>query len=274
MKKCMSIVLCLLCLLGYCTPIYATMAPESTSLMLYNKEVIVDITVPSVLPIVMDSEGNAVISDEMSIVNNGEEKVSINNVKVELTNGWDIVEYDTDFKSFGVGTKELGLRINDFEVNLDGEVILGDEEYFGLIDSNGGEFLIDLDANICSQADIINEVLGVLIYNVDWIEDLNKAYTLTVISDYWVLDGPGEYISGSEVTVSVDIMGPLSEDFIVSSEFKTKDGYEIEVEGVEEEFSPSCVYYITFIMPAEDIDLYTSVIKNPIVVEVVPMIVE
>lgn len=69
------------------------------------------VTVPSVLPIWVDSDNNVTVATNAKINNLSDGPIEVTNVSVESQNGWTIVPFGTDFTKVPVDTKQYGMTM-------------------------------------------------------------------------------------------------------------------------------------------------------------------
>lgn len=89
----------------------AAMAAESSQLT---------VTVPTSLPVNIDTEGHATVSDSAAIVNKSSFGIAVSIVQVEPNNGWKLVEYNHNFHNDKVGKRNFAMRVNNENIGSDG----------------------------------------------------------------------------------------------------------------------------------------------------------
>lgn len=70
------------------------------------------VTVPSVIPYYVDSDGNVTVADNLKIQNLGNGQVDVTGVRAETVDGWKIVANGTDFKQVPVDSKQFTMTLN------------------------------------------------------------------------------------------------------------------------------------------------------------------
>ena len=70
------------------------------------------VTVPSVIPYYVDSDGNVTVADNLKIQNLSNGQVDVTGVRAETVNGWEIVANGTDFKQVPVDSKQFTMTLN------------------------------------------------------------------------------------------------------------------------------------------------------------------
>ena len=119
------------------------------------------VTVPSVLPIWVDSDNNVTVATDAKITNLSAAPVEVTNVSVTGDNDWSVVPFDTDFSEIPVDTKQYGMTMYNDDV-VDGVNAM----LFGRID--GGEFVdVVYDGNVAIQSTNINKFdIGHVVFTV------------------------------------------------------------------------------------------------------------
>lgn len=69
-------------------------------------------TLPTSLPVYVDSSGVVTVADSASIKNQGHGPVNATSLSVIGKNGWMSMAYGTDYQQYKVGTKQFELGIN------------------------------------------------------------------------------------------------------------------------------------------------------------------
>ena len=70
------------------------------------------VTVPTIIPFTVDSDGNVTTADNLKIQNLGKGPVDITKVHADTVNGWEMVAYGTDFKKVPVDSKKFTFQLN------------------------------------------------------------------------------------------------------------------------------------------------------------------
>ena len=70
------------------------------------------VTVPTVIPFNVDSDGVVTTADNLQIVNQGNGQVDVTAVHANTVNGWEIVANGTDFKTVPVDSKQFTFTLN------------------------------------------------------------------------------------------------------------------------------------------------------------------
>lgn len=185
------------------------------------------VTVPSVLPIWVDSDNNVTVADNAKIRNLSEGPVDVTNVSVEADNGWSLVPFNTDFKKVPVDTKQYGMTMYGDDV-VDGV----DLSLFDRIDGSD-EISVVYDGNVAIQQRDINKAdIGHVVFTVAWAEaegPVVQNYTYNVQSDLLT-----EYMSNPDYSLTDYSTTYMTERYLSNRSIVTRPaGVDIEaVDGV------------------------------------------
>lgn len=123
------------------------------------------VTVPTVLPVSVDSDNNVTVSDSAKIVNSSKGQVDVTNAVLSGNNTWTLAAFDTDFTKVPVNTKQYGFRLQGYSVTPEGNAY---NNQFATIDGNSA---LDLsyDANVAIQSDATTDTeIGNIVFTVAW----------------------------------------------------------------------------------------------------------
>lgn len=121
------------------------------------------VTVPSVLPIWVDSDNNVTVATNAKIQNRSDGPVDVTNVFVEADNNWSLVSFNTDFSKVPVDTKQYGMTMYNNDV-VNGVPVSA----FDTIDG-GSELAVVYDGNVAIQSSDINKLdIGHVVFTVGW----------------------------------------------------------------------------------------------------------
>lgn len=121
------------------------------------------VTVPSVLPIWVDSDNNVTVATNAKIQNRSDGPVDVTNVSVEADNNWSLVSFNTDFSKVSVDTKQYGMTMYNDDV-IDGVDL-------SLFDHINGfdEIAVVYDGNVAIQSSDIDKLdIGHVVFTVGW----------------------------------------------------------------------------------------------------------
>ena len=120
------------------------------------------VTVPTVLPVNVDSNNNVTVADNAQISNLSNGSVDVTNAEIQ-TDEWSVVGFDTDFTKVPVDTKQYGFKLNGDDVS-DGV----NTSVFNTINGNN-HIGLSYDANVAIQSQpITNEDIGRIVFTVAW----------------------------------------------------------------------------------------------------------
>lgn len=123
------------------------------------------VTVPSVLPIDVDSDNNVTVATNASINNLSDGPVEVTNVAVDAKNGWTIVPFATDFTKVPVDTKQFGMTMYDDDV-ADGVPA----SLFDVI-KGSSQLPVRYDGTVAIQSSTIHHLdIGHVVFTVAWSE--------------------------------------------------------------------------------------------------------
>ena len=123
------------------------------------------VTVPTVLPVSVDSDNNVTVANNAKIINNSIGQVDVTNAVLSGNNSWTLSEFDTDFKNVPVGTKQYGFKLQGYNVPVSGNAY---NNQFGTIAGNAS---LDLsyDANVAIQSEATKDAeIGNIVFTVAW----------------------------------------------------------------------------------------------------------
>ena len=173
-KRFISSLLAMAMLVSMGTTAFAGLIPESNDIDAPNGSTDVpveltvtplsfSVTVPSVLPITVNGEGEVTVADEVKIINNSQGKVEVKSLELTTSDGWSLNTMNSDFANMPVNSKVLGMSFNGKDAT---EGNLADT--FAVIDANG-EQEFTYAANLAPQSE---EILGVnvasAVFTIGW----------------------------------------------------------------------------------------------------------
>ena len=166
-KKILSGALALSLVSSLAIPAVATSAelnkPSSIPVELYVNAANFSVTVPSVLPINVDSDGTVHTADNAKIRNNSAGLVEVKNIAINMANGWTLSTYNADFSAKNVDAKELGLLFNDTDA-VDGKL----HETFDAFEANSEQSLV-YNAKLPPQSSsVTQEQIASVVFTIGW----------------------------------------------------------------------------------------------------------
>lgn len=148
------------------------------------------VTIPSVLPINVDSDNNVTVATNAKINNLSEGPIEVTNVSVEEQNEWTIVSFGTDFTKVPVNTKQYGMTMYNDDV-VDGVPA----SLFDVIDGQN-ELAVTYNGNVAIQSDAINHLdIGHVIFTVRW-HDTSREDAVPILS---VKETPRRAVTGLSI---------------------------------------------------------------------------
>ncbi len=123
------------------------------------------VTVPTVLPVSVDSDNNVTVSDSAKIVNFSNGQVDVTNAVLSGSNSWTLAAFNTDFTKVPVDTKQYGFKLQGYSVPVSGNA------YNSQFDTIDGDAALDLsyDANVAIQSNAISAAeIGRIVFTVAW----------------------------------------------------------------------------------------------------------
>lgn len=123
------------------------------------------VTVPTVLPVSVDSDNNVTVATTAKIVNGSKGQVDVTNAVLSGNNSWTLAAFDTDFKKVPVDTKQYGFKLQGYSVPVSGNA------YNNQFDTIAGNASLDLsyDANVAIQSEATKDAeIGNIVFTVAW----------------------------------------------------------------------------------------------------------
>ena len=123
------------------------------------------VTVPTVLPVSVDSDNNVTVATTAKIVNSSKGQVDVTNAVLSGNNSWALAAFDTDFTKVPVNTKQYGFKLQGYNVPVNGNA------YNSQFDTIAGNASLDLsyDANVAIQSEAIKDAeIGNIVFTVAW----------------------------------------------------------------------------------------------------------
>ena len=124
------------------------------------------VTVPTIIPFTVDSDGNITTADNLKTQNLGKGPVDITTVHADTVNGWKIVEYGTEFKKVQVDSKQFTFKLNGDNFAAGSNVPLTLSSVWTIIDGKssmdlpyGGTFAVQ--SNVKKALPIANVIFAV-----------------------------------------------------------------------------------------------------------------
>lgn len=123
------------------------------------------VSVPTSLPVWVDSSGAVTVSTSAKIVNNSSGPVQVSGVEVIGKNTWSLASFDADLTTKKVGTKEVGFYLNGDTTDQQG--LNFNQSNWAEI-SGGSEQALDYNANIAPQSEALKEQIAEVVFTIGW----------------------------------------------------------------------------------------------------------
>ncbi len=133
------------------------------------------VTIPTQLPISVNSAGVVTTSTTAKIVNNSAGAVKVTNLTVQGLNGWSTVDYDsTDMSDKKVNSKEIALEVNSDKTTGSNTISFTSSNFPNLDGSNvtsSDELAITYNAKLPAQSSALsNAQVANVLFTVGWYE--------------------------------------------------------------------------------------------------------
>ncbi|WP_294852427.1 hypothetical protein [uncultured Oscillibacter sp.] len=120
------------------------------------------VTVPTSLPINVDTDGNVTTATNLKIVNNGHGAVKVTNMSVKGIEDWQIVSYDNaNMVSEKVNAHKIAMAINGDKTTADDTITFSSTNFpklDGANATNSDELTITYNAKVPAQATTLDNV--------------------------------------------------------------------------------------------------------------------
>lgn len=184
------------------------------------------VTVPSVLPITVNGNGEVSVATNTKIVNNSQGKVEVKDLTVTTGGSWNLVPMTDDFANKAVNTKDFGMSFNGADAATE-EL----ESTFAVINANS-EQAFTYDAKLAPQSEeIVSEQIASAVFTIGWSISQKPVFSM--------------------------VHKPTGDTNVIEDGFRVK-GYEILDAGDEDPVNFAANNYFATVKEL------TSPIKNPI----------
>ncbi len=183
-----------------------------------------NVTVPTSLPISVDSKGIVTKASNVKIINNSFGPVVISDIRLDSNIEWYIDDYNKKFISEKVGEKKFGISINNCNssngsiniTSLVNDYILKNETY---------DIIYDVSINT-QKSSIINETIANLVIIVDWWKKDNYDNNLSDVSGVPGVEfEENKYIYDTNVSVSLIKISAVPKDSNSVIDIKLNNNY-------------------------------------------------
>lgn len=141
---------------------------DNTKVELTAEAAVFKVTVPTVLPYSVNSDGIVSVATDAKITNLSNGPVVVTNVTAKTLDAWEIVENGTDFEAVKVNSPQFTMTLNgdNFPAGTTSELTLGSA--WTPINGNS-ELALPYNGDFAEQAEIIDGAnIANVIFTVDW----------------------------------------------------------------------------------------------------------
>lgn len=182
------------------------------------------VTVPTSLPIWVDTSGVVTTASDTKIVNNSVGPVEVVGVQISGRNNWKIDTYNQDYSTSEVGKQSIGLELNGDQTSITGFKFTQEKWPHIVSKSN---LPLSYNATLPPQPSTIKEEVATIIFTIDW---------------YKAPEPEGEPF---QVTASnrhtIGFTGELNEDLVIPSKFTDETGTTYKVTSIGSSVFMDCV---------------------------------
>lgn len=149
------------------TPTLSYGAESSSPTVLSQEATLLDVTVPISMPISVDNIGNITVANNLEVINNSYGPIQISDVNVTPKGGWALSDFDKDYSSSVVGSKEFGFKVDGVESDSNGNIAISKV-------INGEDKLpISYDSTVAPQKEsIVNSNIADVVLTIDWHDEI------------------------------------------------------------------------------------------------------
>ncbi len=167
-----------------------------SSVTLSQEKTSFNVTVPTSLPVAVDRDGVVATASDVTIHNNSYGPVIISDIRVDVINGWSLVDFDKDMSKSKLGLKEFGFSIQNDKVQPNGSVPLTPSSWGSV--SGGAIKRLNYDAIVSPQKTALaDENIANVVFILGWDEE--PEYVLATDDDFsGTEDGTFKYIGTDE----------------------------------------------------------------------------
>ena len=138
-KTVCSAALAVILTVSTCIPRVVATEDELSGISVHDiQPAVFSVTVPTSLPVHVDSQGQITAADTAQIVNHSNDAVHIVDIDVDAVGEYSLVGFDEDFSTKLVDSKQIAISINDSKTQSDGSFTF-DSSQFSAIAPNGSQ---------------------------------------------------------------------------------------------------------------------------------------
>ena len=140
---------------------------ESTYIIVDAEPTMFKVTVPIKIDVSMDTDGHISTGSGYEVRNEcAMGPIIITNIKVNTATGWNIADFNADYKNMDISSRVIGLSINGVNVDTDGSVIMN-ESLSSVIRNKESKSLM-FNAKLSAQGADIQENVAAVVFTVDF----------------------------------------------------------------------------------------------------------
>ena len=123
------------------------------------------VTVPSNLPVEVESDGTVIVSTDNKIINNSNGPVEVTDISISVASDWYLTNFDTDFTKMNVDTRQLGMTFNGLDVRDNKDLASS----IGTIGPNSSKSFT-YDVRLATQSVNMSTTIASVIITIGWKE--------------------------------------------------------------------------------------------------------
>ena len=136
---------------------------------------VLNFRVPECIAIRMDADGVIHVSDGLEIANLSDSAIQVDSIRVAGNNGWDVVDFDSDFDDMADEVKNLAMSFRGDGTDHTGRVDLTDGNW-----EIAGNASLDLNvrAKMPKQSECESSSIATVYYSISWaeaMEDIDES---------------------------------------------------------------------------------------------------
>lgn len=191
------------------------------------------VTVPTSLPIWVDTSSQVTTATDAKIINNGVGPILISNVEITPVNGWSLSEYDTDHSKSKVNSKKIGFSLNG-DITTSSHLEFDQSNWPSI--TSKGERLLTYDATLPPQSESIVEEVAQVVFTIGWdhAEDTTEYTPFTISASNRSLIG---------------YTGQPNEDLVIPNKFIGEDGVPYQITSLENYAFKDCTNIRSLVLP-------------------------
>lgn len=133
----------------------------STNTLLTAEASVFNVSVPTSIPVYVDSKGVVTTGDTFGIMNNSAAPIQLDSLEISSLNDWELVSYETDFSGVSVNTKQYAVDITDTS-----DIIINCNEAVTL----------EYDVRLAGQENSIENLsIATVTITFDWVTESNPV---------------------------------------------------------------------------------------------------